>query len=149
MGCIKLNEWGKVVGLKGKTAILSIQKSDECEKCRKCRPGRGEMEMIAEAKNKAGAQIGDTVEVSDHIISWYERLLIEAGIPVSDGIIGGIVGYMLAKFINNGANKLIWITAVGILFMVISYMISKKKLIEITKLKTKKLIVSSIIHKEG
>jgi len=144
-----LNEWGKVVSLKGKTAVLSIQKSDECEKCRKCRQGRGEKEMVAEARNKVGAEIGDTVEVSDQDINWVERVLIEIGIPLSDGIIGGFVGFMLAKLFHKESMQLIWIAITAMIFIVISYIISKKLLIEINKLKTNKLVVTSIIHKEG
>jgi len=144
-----LNEWGKVIALKGKTAVLSIQKSDECEKCRKCRPGRGEKEMVGEAKNKIGARIGDTVEVRDHIVNWAERLLIETGIPLTDGIIGGMVGYMLAKLFNMDAAKYIWIISTAVVFVIVSYIFSKRQLIEISNLKTKKLVVSSIIHKEG
>jgi len=144
-----LNEWGKVIALKGKTAILSIQKSDECEKCRKCRVGRGEKEMIGEARNKIGARIGDTVEIGNHSVSWGERLFIEAAIPLSDGIIGAIVGYMLAKILKMNAMVLVWIMGTALIFIIVSYIISKKQLIEISNLKTKKLDVNLIIHEEG
>lgn len=144
-----MNEWGKVIALKGKTAILSIQRSKECEQCRKCRLGRGEQEMVGEARNKIGAEVGDMVEVGDQAINWSERLLIETGIPLTDGIAGAIIGYILAKVFNVNTSNIIWITVTAIIFIIISYVISRKQLIEVSNLKTKKLVINSIIHKEG
>lgn len=144
-----MNEWGKVVTLKGKIAVLSIQKSEECEKCRKCRPGRGENEMILEAKNKVNAQIGDTVEVSDHISSPLVQAFVQLGIPLTDGLIGGMIGYILSRAFHQTNRIAVWVIAVGIISMLFSYVISRKLLVSIRHFKAHKFIVSSIIHKEG
>ncbi|MGE5474937.1 MAG: SoxR reducing system RseC family protein [Ignavibacteriales bacterium] len=144
-----MNEWGKIIALKGKTAILSMQKSDECDRCRKCRPGRGEKEMVGEAKNKINAKVGDTVEVNDHSIDLFERIVITTGIPIIDGIIGLYIGYMIADLFKIDSAKPFSMIITALLFIIASYVFSKKQLIEINKLKTKKLVVSSIIHKEG
>ena len=144
-----MTEWGKVVAIKGKNVVLSIKKNENCDKCCKCRPGREENEMVAEARNKAGARIGDIVEISDNTDSKLAKTFIQLGIPLIDGIIGGAVGYMLAVLFNRSSNIIIWIVLTGIISMIISYMFSRKLSTDITSIKVKKPIVNSIIHKES
>lgn len=145
-----LSEWGKVVAVKGKTAILSIQKSEECDKCRKCRSGRGENEMIMEAKNKAGSHVGDTVEVNHQDLGHVEQLAVRMGIPVTDGIIGGIIGYMFGVLFHQTGSKLfLWTMLVGLLTMALSYVLSRRFLISIRRFKAHRFVVNSIIHKQG
>lgn len=144
-----MNEWGKIIALKGKTAVLSMQKTDECDKCKKCRPGRGEKEMVGEAKNKINARVGDTVEVTDHAIDLAERIIVSIGIPIIDGIIGAFLGYMIADLLRFNSSKVICMVITALIFAAASFIFSRKHLIEISKLKTRKLVVKSIIHKEG
>ena len=144
-----MTEWGKIVAIKGKDVVLSIKKNDNCDKCRKCRPGREENEMIAEARNKAGAGIGDIVEINDNVDSQFAKFFVQLGIPLTDGIIGGAIGYMLAVLFNQNNNVIIWIVLTGIISMIISFKLSRKLLPDIASIKVNKPIVSSIIHKEG
>lgn len=144
-----MNEWGKVVGINGRTAIISIKKTEECEKCRKCRPGREEGEVIMEAKNKIGAQPGDTVEVTDNVNGILEHILIQSGIPLTDGIIGGIIGYMFAKLFNQQDKMVLWVVIMGIICMVLSFVLTKKYLVNNNHLKANKPSVTSIICREG
>lgn len=149
MGVFRMNEWGKVVGINGRTAIISIKKTEECEKCRKCRPGREEGEVIMEAKNKIGAQPGDTVEVTDNVNGILEHILIQSGIPLTDGIIGGIIGYMFAKLFNQQDKMVLWVVIMGIICMVLSFVLTKKYLVNNNHLKANKPSVTSIICREG
>ncbi len=143
-----MNEWGKVVAVKGKQAVLSIAKKDECDKCGRCRPGRGDDEMIMEAVNRAGAQVGDTVEVTDEVNSRAVQLVVHFGIPITDGIIGGILGYVLARLFNQMDNIFVWVVSVGLISMAISFVLSRKLLDDVERLKSRKLVVVSIIRKQ-
>ncbi len=143
-----MNEWGKIVAVKGKQAVLSIPRKEECEKCGRCRPGRGDDEMVMEAANRAGAQVGDTVEVTDEVSSPAVQLLVRFGIPLSDGIIGGILGYVLARLFNQMDNIFVWVVSVGLISMAISFVLSRKLLGDIERLKSRKFIVASIIRKQ-
>lgn len=144
-----MNEWGKVAAVKGKNAVISIQKKEECDKCDKCRPGRGENEMVVEAKNRVGAQVGDTVEITDDFVSPLETFFIRIGIPLMDTLIGGLIGYMLARLFQQAGNIVIWIIFSAIIFGLLSFTLSSKLLANITSIKSNRFIVSSIIHKEG
>ena len=148
-GVFGVNEWGKVVGINGRTAIISIKKTDECDKCKKCRPGRREDEVIMEARNKAGAQIGDTVEITDQINGIMTQLLVQAGIPVTDGIIGGIIGYIFAKLFNQLDRMVLWIVMMGIICMIISVVLTKRFLVNNNHIKENKPIVTAITYREG
>lgn len=105
--------------------------------------------MIMEAKNKAGAQIGDTVEVKEDEVSFTAKIIVRMGIPFSDGIIGGIIGYILSRVFHQPAYTVVWVAAVGLISMIISYLLSGKLLINLNQLKSNKFIVSSVMHTEG
>lgn len=143
-----MSEWGKVVGVKGKNAILSMRKSEECDNCKRCRPGRTDDEMIAEAKNKIGADVGDTVEVSYRVITGFESILVQFGIPFCDGIIGAVIGYIIAILLKQNENIIAWVITTGVVFMIISFILSKKVFAELKDLKSKRLIINSIISKD-
>lgn len=141
-----MKEWGRIIALKGKTAVLSMQKNEDCEKCGKCRAGREENEMIMEVKNNVGAQIGDTVEVTDQSRSLPVRLFIRIGIPAIDGIIGGIIGYMIAKLFSQ-TNIIIWVGIFCIISIILSYFFSKKLLTNIENFKSNEFVITSIVLK--
>lgn len=142
-----MNEWGKVVGLKGKTAILSIQKSDVCEKCRRCRPGREENEMIMEAKNKIGAKVGDIVELNVQTCNPLIMLFIRMGIPLIDGIIGGLIGYAIAHTFSQTEGIVIWVIVTGIIVGIVSFILSGRLMVDINQIKVCSPVINSIIHK--
>jgi hypothetical protein len=144
-----VNEWGKVVGVNGRTAIISINKTEECDNCKKCRPGRSDDEVIMEARNKAGAQIGDTVEITDQISGIMAQLMVQAGIPITDGIVGGVIGYIFAKLFNQVDRIVLWIVMMGIICMIISVVLTKRFLANNNIIKANKPIVTSITYREG
>ncbi len=144
-----MNEWGKVAAVKGKSAVISVQKKEECDKCGKCRQGRGENEMVIEAKNKVGAQVGDTVEITDDIVSPLETFFIRIGIPLADAIIGGLIGYMLARLFQQADYIIMWVIFSAIISGLLSFTLSNKLLANVNNFKSNRFIVTSIIHKEG
>ena len=55
-------EKGYVTEIKGNLAVIKMKRTEACAKCRACIAGMTEKEMIMEAENNCGAEVGDWVE---------------------------------------------------------------------------------------
>lgn len=64
---MQTEERGTVVEARGKTALVLLKRSSACSGCAsagKCHAGGGENEQLLEARNDAGAAVGDAVLVA-------------------------------------------------------------------------------------
>lgn len=64
---MRIEENGTVVEVRGATALIRLRRSSACGGCASaghCHAGRGENEQLLEARNEAGAAVGDVVRVA-------------------------------------------------------------------------------------
>lgn len=92
----ELRQTGKVLELKGKTAVVRFKRTDACGHCNACfRFGSNEADI--EIDNTCNAQVGDTVIIELHSGSMFKASLIAYGIP----LIGLVLGVYLGSLISN------------------------------------------------
>lgn len=120
IGCAILGETGLVTALSADESKITVtfRRGEACEKCRACLAGpAGSEEMLMEAKNLCGANIGDTVEIELRDGYFFKAALITYGIPLF-ALFAGISLGML--FFDE-----IWAFASGIALMLLSYAVIK------------------------
>lgn len=58
-----MEETGKVIALKGKTALISTPRKSQCQQCRLCVLDSTGEDMIVEVRNPINAQVGQVVTI--------------------------------------------------------------------------------------
>jgi len=92
----ELRQTGKVIELKGKTAVVRFKRSDACGHCNACfRFGSDEADI--EIDNLCDAQVGDIVVIELHSGSMFKASLIAYGIP----LVGLVLGVYAGSLIGN------------------------------------------------
>lgn len=112
-------EVGKIIGLDGNKATVSLTRKSACADCHACEMSHDEKEMIMYAVNECNGKIGDNVEVELVVDRLMFATFILYGVPLITTVIGFFVGYLVFK------NEL-YSFFIGIAFMVITYFIIKK-----------------------
>ena len=86
-------EKGYVTEIKGNLAVIKMKRTEACAKCRACIAGMTEKEMIMEAENNCGAEVGDWVELEVSESGFFFAVGIMYGIPLAAFLCGIFLGY--------------------------------------------------------
>ncbi len=89
-----MRQTGKVIGLKGKTAMVRFQKSDACGHCNACFKLGGNQADI-EIENSLGAREGDSVVIELHGKTVVKASVIVYGVPLVALVAGIALGSVL------------------------------------------------------
>jgi sigma-E factor negative regulatory protein RseC len=107
---VQIEEGGTVIEVREHTAFVRLKRSSACSGCAsagQCHAGRGEIEQLLEARNEAGAAVGDAVRVAVSartVINASARIYL---LPVAGLLVGaGVTQVLAGMFISApaGAN---------------------------------------------
>ena len=138
----KMKEIGKVIEVDEEYAFVELKNNDFCSKCWRCSEELAnidilddddndddskfeeEIRQVLRVKSEKGIELYDRVEieVSDNI--YYVNLLIEFAMPLTDFLIGYIIGYYLSIYYKTGTEESDALI-VGIIFFSISFWLSR------------------------
>ena len=96
---VQIEESGIVIEVREQTALVRLKRSSACSGCAsagQCHAGRGESEQLLEARNEAGAAVGDAVRVAVSaraVINASARIYL---LPVAGLLVGAGVAQVLA-----------------------------------------------------
>lgn len=118
-----MRETGKIVKIENGLAKVQIMRHTACGDCGACQIGQDNLVMETLAKNSVSAKIGDQVEIETQTISVLRASLIIYTFPLIMFIIGCLLGYTLANYVNLYKwNNFIGF-GVGVFFTFISYLV--------------------------
>ena len=120
---IGMDEIGKVVRLERDVAVVEVPRSEACETCQACYLLRdGSHLMVAEARNVAGAKVGDRVKLELEAKSVLKAAFIAYIIPFFFFILGYAIGSWLASTISNNYQEITGFV-VGFLMLGLAYFV--------------------------
>ena len=96
---VQIEESGTVIEVREHTALVRLKRSSACSGCAsagQCHAGRGGSEQFLEARNEAGAAVGDAVRVAVSaraVINASARIYL---LPVAGLLVGAGLAQMLA-----------------------------------------------------
>ncbi|WP_058486128.1 SoxR reducing system RseC family protein [Defluviitalea phaphyphila] len=86
-------ETGRVISIKDRYAIVSMERNEACKKCGACSHGHKTEEMILEVDNICNASVGDIVKIDLAYSDFLRAAFIMYGIPLIMLFIGFFAGY--------------------------------------------------------
>ncbi len=141
-------EVGKVIDIENGNAKVYIDRQAACGDCGACQIGRDNLNMIINVENRAGAKIGDFVEIQLNTENFLTASFILYGIPLLGLIFGISIGYYGFKILGYSEKTSQVIAAVlGLLLLSLSYLIIKSNEFKIKEIKKFKPLLVKIIDK--
>lgn len=120
-----MRETGTIVKIENGLAKVQIKRHTACGDCGACQVGQEKLVMETLAKNPVSAKIGDQVEIETETTNVLKASLIIYTFPLLMFIIGSLLGYYLANYMD----LYIWNNYIGfgggIIFTLISYIVIK------------------------
>lgn len=122
-----MNQQGYIIEIVDeKTAKLKMQRHSACAACGKCVTSSEKKDIIVEVDNTIGAKVGDHVEVNMESVNVLKATAIAYIIPLIALLVGTIGTYYVLDIISLGINIEAVSGAVGIVFMLITFLMLKK-----------------------
>lgn len=90
-----MGENGVVISVNDDLIEVKLRRNEACSKCKACIAGLNDNEMIINAKNACGANIGDKVEIELKNENFLKAVGIMYGIPCVFFVIGVFMGQLL------------------------------------------------------
>jgi sigma-E factor negative regulatory protein RseC len=90
-----MGEAGLVIKADADMLTVSLKRNEACSKCKACIAGMSDNEMIINAKNLCGANVGDTVEIELSGVNFIKAVLITYAIPCIFFVAGVLIGSYL------------------------------------------------------
>jgi sigma-E factor negative regulatory protein RseC len=97
---MQMQEIGLVKKTHGSMARVVIKRHAACGDCKACDLGTTKLSMTTDAKNQAGAKVGDTVAVEMAFGNVMKATSIAYGIPLIAFLIGCVGGYFAAPAVG-------------------------------------------------
>lgn len=142
-----MNQMGKVISVKMKTALVEVERQSACQDCKGCRFGTDEGKLTVDAVNDVNAVTGDLVEINLCTTNILKASVIVYLIPLIMLILGVIVGYLLSGFL--GVDKGIMGAVFGIVFTAFSFLAIRHYEPKLKKQDDYIPSIVKIIRKEG
>jgi len=86
-------EKGQVIACKKNLVVIRMTRTEACAQCRACIAGMSKKDMVLEAENECGAQVGDWVEMELRNNGFFHAVMIMYGIPLVALLAGIVIGY--------------------------------------------------------
>lgn len=116
-------EEGTVVAVRGETADVLIPRGRHCEGCGSCCVVAGEEHMLAEALNKAGAEVGDRVEVELPFRTSLKAAYLLYGVPLAAFLVGLGLAALLSALLFDGSFAVPLGLLFGFGFLALAYLL--------------------------
>ncbi len=114
-----MNEYGEIIEIKDRDAVVKVRRSSACGKCGACTMGSRPDEMLITLPNPLKGQVGDYVELALPSGQVLKASAITYLLPLSGLIIGVAAGYILGEKL--GFNPELGSAFVGLLFTILSF----------------------------
>ena len=111
-----MREIGVVTEIKGKTAVVSVDKKDECSRCGLCLFKEGTDKAEFFVKSEAGVSVGDTVEIERSEKGKFTGAVLAFLVPLLFIGLAVAINYLFIK-------SEIWILILSVLFIALWYVI--------------------------
>jgi len=118
-----MQEMGTVVEVRDALAIVEVERSPACERCGVCYQMGGKNKMVAQARNNAGAKVGDKVNLEIESKIFLSVAFVLYIIPVVFLIIGYFIGSTLVTFLQKPAYSQEVGIFSGFIFLGFSYLV--------------------------
>lgn len=114
-------EIGIVIKKTSDYVTVKLERKEACAKCRACTAGLSSQDMIIEAENKCGAELGDHVAISLEQSNFLQAVFIMYTVPLIFFFIGLGVGYLLGSMLPT-ITELVALGS-GVIFLAIAFFI--------------------------
>lgn len=111
-----MRETGVVTEIKGKTAIVKVDKKSECDKCGMCLFPKGADGITFNANNEVNAKIGDTVVIEREKDGKLLGAILVFLIPLILIGLASVLAYTIIK-------KEIFVLILSVVFIAVWYMV--------------------------
>ena len=119
-------EKGQVTQLKpNDKAVVRMLRTEACAKCRVCMTFTSK-EMILEAYNQCGAEVGDWVELELQQDGFFNAVMIMYAFPCAGLLLGVLLGYFWLSNIIPGFNRELLSFICGLIGILICHFVTKK-----------------------
>lgn len=119
-----LKEYGVVLKLESKNAVVGIKRNSACSSCGACELGSNHSQMQLTLKNTVNAKPGDIVEIELPASQFLKASTILYLIPLMSLVLGIILGYYVGVYLVLNAELIGAVT--GIVFTILAYMLIRK-----------------------
>jgi len=132
------------VSVKDDAAVVAMPMSPECERCGACMVAGSGREVLLLAKNSAGAEEGDTVEVE--IVAG--RVIAAAFVIYMVPVIMTILGFLVGSAITSGAEDTQLPIVLSVVFLVVSFVAVWLYDLRLRKVERTQAVVTRILRGE-
>lgn len=117
-----MGERGRIVQIKGNTAVVSMTRGEACGHCKACETGKPH---LLEVPNSCDGKVNDWVSIELQGNDFIKATAILYGLPLMLFLVGIGAGYFFAPLLNiDNVELLSFLT--GITFALLSHFIMKK-----------------------
>lgn len=92
-----MDDFGKVVEIRGDKAVVRIEKAERCKTCRACTFLPGESAVNIPAENAVGAETGDLVRVTADKPLLFKASALCYLMPLGLALLGVLIGYFFGE----------------------------------------------------
>ena len=119
-------EKGQVTQIKpNNKAVVKMLRTEACAKCRVCMTFSSK-EMVMEASNQCGADVGDWVELEMQHDGFFNAVMIMYAFPCAGLLIGVLLGYFWLYSLVPGFNREVLSLLCGLVGILICHIVIKK-----------------------
>jgi sigma-E factor negative regulatory protein RseC len=114
-----MNEFGEIIEIKDKNAVVKVKRSSACGDCCACAKGTNPDDMILTVSNELNGEVGDQVELELASGQVLKASAVAYVIPLFALILGIAAGYILGGRL--GFNQELGASLLGLLFTMLSF----------------------------
>ena len=120
-----MNEYGLVVKIEDKNALVQFRRTSACGKCKACGMMAGQNDIIVEVPNEINAKVGQLVEVNIVMKKAIKASAIAYIFPLIMLVLGAVLGWLLTDIWNVFANKDVTMAISALIFTALSFLLLK------------------------